>query len=132
MNYSNITILIIVSIETITVASVEPMNVRENHVRKYLQKKVFQQYMQQKMGEQPMQNDKKIKKSSFKSALAKFSKCNKLRVKLMIKHRNRPRLLRRISKLSLDCWIVVHFLFWYQIKKKYSQKFSLGDDFAIC
>ena len=83
-------------------ASIPPDNKNVN-VRKYLQKKVFQQYMQQTMGQEAMQTDKQIKKPSFKSALAKFSKCNKLRVKMMIKYRNRPRLLRRISKLTLDC-----------------------------
>ena len=83
-------------------ASITPDNKNVN-VRKYLQKKVFQQYMQQKMVSEAMQTNEKIKKPSFKSALAKFSKCNKLRVKMMIKYRNRPRLLRRISKLTLDC-----------------------------
>ena len=41
--------------------------------------------------------------STFKTALEKISKCNKLQRKLMIKYRNRPRLLRRISKLQLEC-----------------------------
>ena len=32
-----------------------------------------------------------------------FSKCQKLRVKLMIKHRHKPRLLRRLANLTLEC-----------------------------
>ena len=66
--------------------------------------------------------------SSFKTALEKFSKCNKLRRKLMIKYRNRPRLLRRISKLQLDCWIKfspIIPLFAYSIQYIHSvQNFS--------
>ena len=41
--------------------------------------------------------------SSFKTALEKFSKCYKLKAKMMIKYRNRPRLARRIAKLTLEC-----------------------------
>ena len=41
--------------------------------------------------------------SSFKAALRKLSKCFKLKAKMMIKYRNRPRLARRIAKLTLEC-----------------------------
>ena len=41
--------------------------------------------------------------SSFKTALEKFSKCYKLKAKMMMKYRNRPRLARRIAKLTLEC-----------------------------
>ena len=41
--------------------------------------------------------------SKWKMALKNASKCTKLRFKLMMKNRNRPRLLRLISKLSLQC-----------------------------
>ena len=103
MNFS-IKIILAIAVVAICVQSASITSDNQNvNVRKYLQKKVFQQYMQQKMGHDAMQTDKQTKKTSFKSALAKFSKCNKLRVKMMIKYRNRPRLLRRISKLTLDC-----------------------------
>ena len=42
--------------------------------------------------------------SKWKMALKTASKCTKLRFKLMMKNRNRPRLFRLISKLSLQCW----------------------------
>ena len=103
MNFS-IKIILAIAVVAICVQSASITSDNQNvNVRKYLQKKVFQQYMQQKMGQEVMQTSEKNKKASFKSALAKFSKCNKLRVKMMIKYRNRPRLLRRISKLTLDC-----------------------------
>ena len=41
--------------------------------------------------------------SSFKTALENFSKCYKLKAKMMMKYRNRPRLARRIAKLTLEC-----------------------------
>ena len=40
----------------------------------------------------------------WKMALKTASKCTKLRFKLMMKNRNRQRLIRLISKLSLQCW----------------------------
>ena len=42
-------------------------------------------------------------KLSFKTALESFTKCQKLRAKLMIKYRNNPRLVRRIKHLQLKC-----------------------------
>ena len=53
------------------------------------------------------QKDKKI--SSFKAALANFTKCQKLRAKLMIRYRrktsfrNKSLMLRRIKNLTLEC-----------------------------
>ena len=41
--------------------------------------------------------------STFKTALEKFTKCYKLKTKMMIKYRHRPRLARRIAKLTLEC-----------------------------
>ena len=60
-------------------------NVYQSNEQKVKQKKIF------------------LIETSPKAALESFSKCQKLRVKLMIKYRNRPRLLRRISKLTLEC-----------------------------
>ena len=42
-------------------------------------------------------------KLSFKTALESFTKCQKLRAKLIIKYRNNPRLVRRIKHLQLKC-----------------------------
>ena len=99
MNFSIVIILIIASVAT----CVQSMTVRERYVRKYLHKQVMQQYIQQKMEQQSIQNNKTMKKALVKAALSKFSNCHKLKIKLMIRYRNRPRLLRRISKLTLDC-----------------------------
>ena len=103
MNFSIVTILIIASVAT----CVQSMNVREKYVRKYLQKQVMQQYVQQKLEQQSMEKNIPmkipLKKALVKAALSKFSNCHKLKIKLMIRYRNRPRLLRRISKLTLDC-----------------------------
>ena len=99
MNFSIVIILIIASVTT----CVQSMNVRDKYVRRYLHKQVMQQYIQQKMEQQSMQNNKTMKKALVKTALSKFSNCHKLKIKLMIRYRNRPRLLRRISKLTLDC-----------------------------
>ena len=41
------------------------------------------------------------KNSSRNQVFEHFSRCQKLRLKLMIKRRNKPRLLRRIANLSL-------------------------------
>ena len=79
------TIIIILLISCFA-ASVQSMTVRNHDDIRNIQRKSDQQGG-----------------SSFKTALEKFSKCNKLRRKLMIKYRNRPRLLRRISKLQLEC-----------------------------
>ena len=43
---------------------------------------------------------------SLQKALKKFTKCDKLRLKLMLINRNRPRYVRLLSKLKLDCWVI--------------------------
>ena len=76
----------IASLLTIFMAiSVQSMTVR-NHEFRNIKRKNIQQAV-----------------SSFKTALAKFSKCYKLKAKMMMKYRNRPRLARRIAKLTLEC-----------------------------
>ena len=49
------------------------------------------------------QNGEQKQRLSFKTALESFTKCQKLRAKLIIKYRNNPRLVRRIKHLQLKC-----------------------------
>ena len=88
--------IIIVGIFSI---NAQAMTVREHkHIQKML-----------KSAEQNMEHASKTSKnvekqtSTFKEAFETFTRCQKLRAKLMIKYRNRPRLLRRIKNLTLDC-----------------------------
>ena len=108
------TIIIILLISCFA-ASVQSMTVRNHDDIRNIQRKSDQQ-----------------DGSSFKAALEKFSKCNKLRRKLMIKYRNRPRLLRRISKLQLECWIKFSStipLFAYSIQYIHQYIISLKNNF---
>ena len=61
-------------------------------------------------GDQKTEQKYKTKNiSSFKAALATFTKCQKLRAKLMIRYRrktsfrNKTLMLRRIKNLTLEC-----------------------------
>ena len=91
--------------------SLQPMNNREQHIRKYLHQKILRHYMQHQVEEKlenhykrnVARNQKPRQNSTFKAALTKFSNCNRLQMKMMIRYRNRPRLLRRISNLLLKC-----------------------------
>ena len=85
MNFSIIIVLL-------TSSFVQSMTVREYHQNLQLKD---EQKIEQKV-------DRK-NNSPFKAALESFTKCQKLRAKLMIKYRNRPRLLRRIKNLTLEC-----------------------------
>ena len=61
--------------------------------------------------------------SRLQKALKKFTKCDKLRLKLMMINRNRPRYVRLLSKLKLDCWVIADDLSDFKSEIK-SEKFS--------
>ena len=74
----------------------------ENTMEQKVDQKVEQKDEQK--SERPFeQNGERKQKLSFKTALESFSKCQKLRAKLMIKYRRNPRLFRRIKHLHLKC-----------------------------
>ena len=62
-----------------------------------------EQKVEQKSKRPFEQNGEQKQKLSFKTALESFTKCQKLRAKLMIKYRHNPRLFRRIKHLHLKC-----------------------------
>ena len=117
--------------------SLQPMNNREQHIRKYLHQKILRHYMQHQVEQKIEQkikqnfernvarNKKERRNSSFKAALTKFSNCNRLQMKMMIRYRNRPRLLRRISNLSLKCWTDTTFLAFVNKTQKIKYFLSL-------
>ena len=113
--------------------SLQPMNNREQHIRKYLHQKILRHYMQHQVEEKleknykrnVARNQKPRQNSTFKAALTKFSNCNRLQMKMMIRYRNRPRLLRRISNLSLKCWTDTTFLAFVNNTQKIKHFLSL-------
>ena len=104
-------IFILILTSACIVKSLQATNNREQRIRKYLHQKILRHYIQHQVEQKLEQNHKRKvaqsqtprNKSSFKAALTKFSNCNRLQMKMMIRYRNRPRLLRRISNLSLKC-----------------------------
>ena len=78
----------------------------EDKMEHKIEQKVEQNVEQkaEQKSERPFeQNGERKQKLSFKTALESFTKCQKLRAKLMIKYRRNPRLFRRIKHLHLKC-----------------------------